>query len=160
MLSSMALSRSALLLAVGLTSACGSKGSVALSASIQKPSLAVEQLTLGTRLSGGFDLVLEVGPEAPEGSTVSVDKFGLMRADGSSLTSLAARPVQHVFPLRVDKGKLVSVPFVLEESELVASDVRLAVCAEPVHIVGAVSDTLSGGSTTPVKSAAVSASGC
>jgi hypothetical protein len=138
---------------------CGSKGSVSLTASIQKPRVAVEQLTLGTRLTGGFNLVLEVGEEASSGSTVSLERFELVR-DGASVAGLTVRSDSHTFPLRVEKGQLVSVPFVFDDSALLAATVRDAICAGPVQIAGAVTDTLSGGRTTPVTSAALTPSGC
>jgi len=145
----------ALLLLVG----CGGKGNVSLTASIEQPRVAVEQLTLGTRLTGGFELVLEVGSEASSGSTVSLQRFELVR-DGASVAGLAVRSDSHVFPLRVEKGQLVSVPFVFDDSQLLAAEVRDAVCAGSLRIAGAVTDTLSGGSTTPLTSAAVTPSGC
>lgn len=138
---------------------CDTEVSVSLSASIEQPRVAVEQLTLGTRLTGGFDLVLEVGEEASSGSTVSPERFELVR-DGASVAALTVRSDGHSFPLRVEKGQLVRVPFVFDESALLAAGVRDAICAGPVHIAGAVTDTLSGGRTTPLTSPAVTPSGC
>jgi len=138
---------------------CGGKGNVSLSASIQQPRAAVEQLTLGTRLTGGFELVLEVGADASGGSSVSLERFELVR-DGATVAALTVRSDGHSFPLHVEKGQLVSVPFVFDDSTLLAAEVRDAVCAGPVSIAGAITDTLSGGRTTPLTSAAITPSGC
>jgi hypothetical protein len=145
-----------------LSAACGSKGSIALSASIQKPRVAVESATLGTRLTGGFELTLEVGPEASESSTVSLESFALVSAqDQATLVApLPAAPEGASFPLVVGKGELKTIRFVIAGDDPISDTQRGAICAGPVRISGAVSDTLSGGRTTPLTSAAVTAEGC
>jgi hypothetical protein len=141
---------------------CGSKSSVALSARIQSAELAVEQLTLGTRLTGGFELYLEVGPEASGGTEVSLESFALVRASDelSLVAPLLAGPQGAAFPLEVAKGQKKIVSFALDEGDLLAPAARGEICAEPVKIVGAVRDTLGGGDTTPLQSVPVTPSGC
>jgi hypothetical protein len=150
------------LLACAAVLGCGSKSSVALSARIQAAELAVEQLTLGTQLTGGFELFLEVGPEASGGATVSLESFALVRAsDSSSLVApLPAEPQGASFPVQVGKGQKKIVPFTLDATDLLAPASHAAICAEPVKVVGAVRDTLSGGASTPLESAALTPTGC
>jgi hypothetical protein len=151
-----------LLLACAAALGCGSKSSVALSARIQSTELAVEQVTLGTRLTGSFELYLEVGPEASGGSTVSLESFALVRqSDQLSLVApLAAGPQGASFPLDVGKGQKKIVPFALDTSGLLDAATRDALCAAPVQVVGAVRDTLSGGETTPLQGAPLTPDGC
>src|SRR6185436_6799648 len=81
---------SALVLAGWFTSACGSKGAVSLVATVSAPEVEVEQLTLGARLKGGFDLRLEVGPEAESGTEVSIENFAVSRGDMTLVAPLLA----------------------------------------------------------------------
>ena len=141
---------------------CGSKGSVSLSAMLQNAEISLQQVALGTELAGSFELFLEVGPEADGGSTVSLESFALVRAsDQSTLVSpLTASPQGATFPLDVPKGGKRVVPFDVDGDGLLDAAVTDAICAEPVQIVGAVRDTLSGGDVTPLRSIALTASGC
>ena len=145
-----------------LVASCGSKGSVSLSAMVQNAEISVQQVALGTELAGSFELFLEVGPEAESGSTVSLESFALVRAsDQSTLVSpLTATPQGASFPLDVPKGGKRVVQFDVGSDALLDAATKDAICAEQVQIVGAVRDTLSGGDVTPVRSIALSASGC
>ena len=139
---------------------CGSKGSVGLSAQVQSASLAVESVTLGTKLSGSFELFLEVGPEASGGSDVGLLSFALVTA--SSQATLVA-PL-HLSPAEsqyhVPKGEQRILPFELDHPDPLASALLDALCAEPVQISGAVTDSLSGGESTPVHSQSIAVRGC
>lgn len=143
-------------------SGCGSKATVSLSAMVQNAEIGLEQGTLGTRITGGFELFLEVGSEASGGSTVSLESFALVRASDQStlLSPLSAAPQGAQFPLDVSKGQQRIVVFTIAEDKPLAQADVDAICAEPVQIVGAVRDTLSGGETTPVTSIALAPAGC
>jgi hypothetical protein len=142
--------------------ACGSKESVSLGASVGNASLAVADQALGTQLIGNFDLFLEVGPEAEGAAMVEVPSFALVRAsDQSSLVPvLIADPQGVTFPLKVGKGENKTVPFVIDDSKLLTTEDKTALCAEPVQIVGAVKHSLNGGETKPFRSNAISVTGC
>jgi hypothetical protein len=135
---------------------------IKLSASVRSPALAIEQLTLGTRLSGGFELYLAVGSEASGASTVSLESFGVVRASDQSalVVPLSATPQDAQFPLEVPKGSQRVVPFLIEEGKWLDAAGQAALCAEPVQIVGAIRDTLSGGEVTALGSPALIPSGC
>lgn len=141
---------------------CGSKGTVSLSANLQNPQVSVEQAALGAKLGGSFELFLEVGPEAESGSTVSLESFALVRASDQStlLAPLPAMPDGTTFPLDVPKGGQRVVPFLVGDDDLLDASTKDAICAEPVQIVGAVRDTLSGGGVTSVRSTGITVSGC
>src|SRR6185503_6877311 len=93
-----------LLLSCALVAACGDKSAVSLSASIGNASVQVESLALGTRLGGGFDLSLDVGPEADGDSQVSLEAFALLLADQTLVSPLPVTPENATFPLTVPKG--------------------------------------------------------
>lgn len=141
--------------------ACGSKSTVSLSAQVQNPVFVVEQVTLGTRLSGSFELRLELGSEASGNTSVSLESFALLRAsDRSSLVApLPAAPQGVQFPLDVAKGQTKLVTFTLDDQKLIDPALRDSICAEPVQIAGSVSDSLSG-DATPLTSIAFTPSGC
>jgi hypothetical protein len=132
--------------------ACGSKGAVSLLATVSAPDVEVEQLTLGTRLKGGFDLVLEVGPEAEGGSEVTVESFALARGRMTLVTPLSAAPVDATLPLAVGKGQRRVVRFAIDESKFIEPGQRDQICAGPVQVTGAIRDSLSGGNLTQLSS--------
>ena len=125
---------------------------MSLLATVSAPELTVEQLTLGTRLKGGFDLVLEVGPEAEGGSEVSVENFSLARGGMSLVSPLPAAPVDAMLPLSVGKGQRRTVRFAIDESKFLEQGQRDQICAGSVQITGAIRDTLSGGNLTQLTS--------
>jgi hypothetical protein len=143
---------SVLALVLLFTPACGSKGAVSLVAAVSAPELEVEQLTLGARLKGGFDLVLEVGPEAQSGTEVSIENFALARAGATLIAPLLAAPVDTALPLAVGKGQRRVVHFAIDESKFIEPGQRDQVCAGAVQVTGAIRDTLSGGNVTSLAS--------
>ncbi len=151
----------ALMLLAALTSiACGSKESVSLSARIGNVQVAVEQKTLGTALSGSFDLDLEVGPEASSGSTVTLEALALIRGSEALVSPLQAVPQNATFPISVGKGEIKTVSFQIDSATLLDAAVKDAICAGPVSVGGSVTDTLSNGGRTPLSSPSVAPGGC
>jgi hypothetical protein len=147
--------------------ACGSKGSVALSASIENPSVSVgAPSSLATSVSGGFKLNVELGPLAPSPTKVSLShsNFSLVRATDQStlvLLKLSANPAP---PYPLTPGASVQIALSLGESAttalLVTRDVATSICgAKTVQIAGSVTDD-SNGSTTPVVSTPFEVTGC
>ena len=113
--------------------ACGSKGAVSLVAVVSAPELEVEQLTLGARLKGGFDLFLEVGPEAQSGTEVSIENFAVARAGTTLISPLLAAPVDAALPLAVGKGQRRVVHFALDESKLIEPGSGIRFVPAPVQ---------------------------
>jgi hypothetical protein len=136
--------RTAILLFSVLLVACGSKDSITLGANVQNVQVTVEDETLGTQLSGGFELRLELGSEATESTTVSLETFALVR-DGQTLVApLQATPVNATFPVTLGKGDSRTIGFAIDSSTLLDASDKDAICAGPVSVSGAVTDTLSG----------------
>ena len=140
---------------------CGDKSAVSLTAKLGEASVSVEELTLGPRLLGSFDLFLELGPEAPESTTVTVDAFGLLAAGDLStiVQPLDATPSTEL-PLELAKGDRTTIIFTLNDQKFITSEQKDAICAGEVVIKGAVSDTLSRDKVTPVSSQKVTPGGC
>ncbi|MBK7579371.1 MAG: hypothetical protein IPI67_04110 [Myxococcales bacterium] len=141
---------------------CGSKDNISLSATVSKVQLSVIEQALGTQLSGGFDLNLEVGAEADGDGTVELESFSIVRAadQGTLVGALQAVPQGVSFPLKVGKGQSKAVPFLLDDSALLPSADKANLCAGEVQLVGAVKHNLNGGETKPLRGKALLPSGC
>lgn len=139
---------------------CGSKDNISLSASVSNVQLSVTEQTLGTQLSGGFDLNLEVGAEADGAATVELGSFSLAGDQGTLVGALQVVPVGVTFPVTVGKGQKKTVAFTLDDSALLPASDKAALCAGPVHVVGAVTHNLNGGETQPLTSKPGVPSGC
>lgn len=127
---------------------CGSKENVSLSAQLENASVAVATVALGSELSGGFDLRLELGEHAPEPTDVSLGTFSLRREQTELLSSLPlATPTGVSFPLRVAPGEVKSVRLSIDSNELLEQAQADAICQGPLIVAGAVIDTLGGGTT-------------
>lgn len=146
------------MLVLGLAG-CGSKDSIALSANVHGVSLTVEQKALGAALVGSFELYMELGSEASGGTQVSLEAFALVRGADTVLAPLPAAPVGATFPLSLGKGQNRTVTFDVSDSALLDQATRDALCAGPLRLRGALTDTLGGG-TTAISSADVVVSGC
>jgi hypothetical protein len=135
---------------------CGSPGAVATLASITGASVTVEQLTLGTHLTGDFDLVVEVGAAASNAATVTPQSFSLSR-DAQVLKSPINVAASGTVPFTVGIGEKKSVHFTIDD--LLATGEASAICAGKLRIVGQISDSLSG-KTLSVTSPDVDPAGC
>lgn len=139
---------------------CGTDKSVSLAASVGKANVAVVQQTLGTQLTGGFELYLELGPEASKGVSVELENFSIVRSSDNAtvVPSLQVVPQSGVtFPVSVGVGELKTVTFTLDDQKLLPDSDKAALCAEPVRIVGTVK---SSGETEPLSSQALTVGGC
>ncbi|HMR07296.1 MAG TPA: hypothetical protein PKA88_16045 [Polyangiaceae bacterium] len=140
-------------------SSCGSKESISLSAFVQNVQLQAEPKTLGTQLTGSFELFLELGAEASGGTQVSLETFALVRGAETLVAPLQALPEGVTFPLSLGKGKKQIVKFNLDDSAVLDAALKASLCSGPVRVRGAVSDTLGGG-RTPLESIDVTIGGC
>ena len=127
---------------------CGDKSAVSLSAQVNQANVTVTSTALVTTTSGGFELLLELGPEASGPTTVTLGNFALQTAAGSPLIDpLPVDPGSTTFPLVVNKGGSQTAMFSFTSSK---GD-HDAICAGQVIIVGSVMDSLKGG-TDPLSS--------
>jgi hypothetical protein len=132
--------------------ACGDKSAVSLTVTIVQPTVTATMGALGTDLGGGFELDLDLGPEASGPTTVTLGNFTLQTAAGAALVDpVDAAPSGASFPLVVDKGSSQKVTFILSSKKQLTPAEHDALCAGSVVIVGSVMDSLKGG-TDPVKS--------
>lgn len=126
---------------------CGSKGAVTLTAQIQNPSLAVKSVALGTALEGSFDLLLDLGPEAPKATTVTPGSFAL-RNQQSVLVSTLGVTFSDAPPYEIAVGGSKTITVTLDASKLVEASVRDALCAGQVSYLATLSDTLTSNTST------------
>lgn len=144
--------RSGLVLLVGLgVFGCGSKGAVSLSARVENATLSVQPLALGSQLVGEFDLLLELGPAAPVGTSVTLGSFSL-KVEQSTVVDVLSVSGSETFPVEVAVGGSKAVHFVLDDGALVDTALGAALCAGEVWYAGTVTDTLSDGKPTVASS--------
>jgi hypothetical protein len=151
----------------GLFASCGSKGAVDVTASATNLTVAIDRASpLAARLQGGFDLQLELGQYAPEGTNIDRHgSFQLVRpADQSGLTVLnvyASAP----FPYHLEPGDKATIHFTIGDNEgtpgqTVPQDVQAALCqAGSVALAGQITDTAAARST-PLGGSATAVAGC
>jgi hypothetical protein len=149
--------RPGLVLLLLLPAACGSKDNVGLSGSVENVAISFESVTLGSRLSGGFDLRLELGEQAPETSTVTLGGFSL-QAEQQELAALAVLDDAGSFPMNLEPGQTRRAELTLDDRNTLAVE-RPSLCNGPLRIVGTVSSS-AGGRVTPVASAELLLDGC
>ena len=146
---------------IAFVTGCGSKGAVSLTVSIESANVELEELALGTRLGGEFDLLMDLGPEAESDTQVSVEAFGLARGEETLISPLEVVPEGAEFPLTVPKGGRRQVHFVLgSDTQLVDPTDAARICAGSLQIVGALRDSLNDGKLTPIRSRELTPSGC
>jgi hypothetical protein len=133
---------------LALSSACGSKGAVSLSARVESPELRSRSSALVRTIEGSFDLILELGSAAPRSTTVSLASFGIENDDGPLLERLDITPSRD-FPLTLGEGDSVSVACTLNDNSI---DSDVDPCGGEVWIVGNVTDTLNDGRPTRANS--------
>ncbi|MBX3183422.1 MAG: hypothetical protein KIT72_03355 [Polyangiaceae bacterium] len=147
-------------LAASLLLGCGSKDSVALSAHISQAELELDRVTLGAVLAGGFEVTLELGPEASEATEVSLEAFALAPANGGGDLAVSFAPeAAERFPLKLGVGELKRVEFSLPQ-DILSADAEAELCQGPIEIRGALRDTLSGGGLTSLRSRSMEVTGC
>ncbi|HEV8244163.1 MAG TPA: hypothetical protein VGP93_00205 [Polyangiaceae bacterium] len=133
-------------------SACGSKGAVSLTAHLESPALSVQQAALGTGLSGSFDLVLELGDYADQGTDVSLGSFGIVQGSEELVSALTLSADGASFPLRIEPGKSKRATLSVGGSQTYDASVGTSLCSGQVFYRGAVTDSESDGKPTPVQS--------
>ncbi|MGC4094201.1 MAG: hypothetical protein QM756_41080 [Polyangiaceae bacterium] len=138
------------ILSAFLLPACGDKGAIALSVEIREPSLNVESAALGTKLSGGFQLILSLGGEASGPTQVTPGTFALRNAAGTPAPSLAMTLDQSP-PIAVPVGSSKTVNATIDASKLLDASAHDALCGGNLWFSAALSDTL-GGRVTDARS--------
>ena len=127
--------------------ACGSKGAVTVTAQIQNPTLTPTAVALGTALTGSFDLILDLGPEAPKAATVTPKSFAIRNAGGEIASTLSVTYAEEP-PYELAPGASKSIACTLDASKLLDASVSSALCAGDVWYSAALSDTLTSNTIT------------
>ena len=131
---------------------------MSLTASIANARVSVEPGTLGTRLAGRFDLVLDVGSEASEATTVTLETFGLERGPTVLKSPIDAAPDKETFPVSVGVGARREIPFTIDD--LADTTEVQAICGGKLRVVGVIRDTLGGDKPTGITSIEITPGGC
>lgn len=135
---------------------------VFVDAHVEAPSLQVESLALGTRVTGAFDLMLHLGARASDTSEVSVESFAVLSADQTTeiLAPLQATTTTS-FPVSVEQDSDETVHFTFDTGNtLLPADDKAAICgAGGLRIKAVIQDSLQGGAV-PVISDVFQPSGC
>jgi hypothetical protein len=140
-----------LALSAFLPVACGSPGSVAVTATISSPDIAVDASSvLAARLTGTFLLHLELGQHASSATDVSVGQGNLTLRDGASQASLVLLKftTTPTAPYHLDPGGKLDVTFTIADradtsGQLLTKDEETAICAARMaaQIAGSISDS-------------------
>jgi hypothetical protein len=150
-----------------LLTSCGSKGAVAVTASVSNLTVAIDRASpLAAQLQGGFDLQLELGQYAPEGTNIDRHgSFQLVRpADQSGLVVLNVYP-SVTFPYHLEPGDKADIHFTIGDNagmpgQTVPFDVQTKLCqAGSVALAGQITDTAAGGAT-PLGGSTTAVAGC
>jgi hypothetical protein len=141
-------------------SGCADKSLISLSAALEAPTVEVTKGTLGSELGGGFDLRMSLGSKASGATEVSLGSFAIVRAsDASGLVDpLPVAATGQAFPVTVAAGQTVVVAFQIGGTALLTTAEGDALCAEPVQIIGALTDTLGGDHTISLRTESVTPS--
>jgi hypothetical protein len=154
---------------------CASKEVVSLTASIGAVNVAVAKPGgLVTTVSGSFDVALELGQRASEGTDVSFTEFSLVRNDtggpvlglpyGKPLAWVSSQPL----PLRVEPGARAQPRMSIgtrngtqiDPMQVGKDDFQTLCSGVQLKIVGTLQDSANGGRTTPIASPPFVPSGC
>jgi hypothetical protein len=135
--------------AASLTLACsGDKSLVALSASIDEPTLSAQSSSVGGDAMGGFSLAMALGEYADADTKVSLGTFSIQRDGVDLVTPLSLSGA--TFPVSLAVGKKVMLPLTFDASTDPAA--ATALCQAPVVIRGTLTDSLSNNHPTVVTS--------
>ncbi len=152
----------ALALILLLSPACiDTDTAVFVDATLDNPTLTVDQATLGTSMSGSFELTLHLGARASGPSEVTFQSFSLKDANGDVIVESLPVEASSPSPITVEPGGADSVvTFSIDTgADLLAAEVVDQICAGEVFISGVIDDSLAT-SSTPVESEPFSPAGC
>jgi len=160
--------RPALLFAPLLVAAmgCGSKGAVAIVASLEMPHAKVDNpSSIAWVLTGDFTLHVELGQVAPTSTDVSISSLALVRASDQAMLVVPKVTSMLAPPYHLEPGGHVDAAIVVSEKsgtpgQSIEKTAYDAICLSPtVQITGTLADTASG-SPTPVSSPTFGVTGC
>lgn len=127
-------------LASGFVFGCSAdKSQVALTATVQGPSLEVQTSNVGADANGQFSLVMSLGEYASDSTEVSLGAFSVQRDEKDLLPPLSLKGA--MFPVTLGVGKRVALPLSFAESTDPSKGDDL--CLAPVQIRGTLMDSLS-----------------
>ena len=149
------------------TMSCGSPGSVAVTAAIRDPVLAVSApSSLAAKLDGSFAVHLELGKMASAGTEISVQQgaFRIVRASDRSPIFDVAFTVSPSAPVHLDPGGQIDLFFSIADQtdkpgQAISNEQRSLFCdAGMLQLAGSIKDATAG--PVPVSSVAIQPTGC
>ena len=153
-------------------SSCASKDAVSVSGGIGNVEMTIAQGSLVTTVEGKFDVYLELGARASEGTDVTFSDFSLVRAsDGTAVLAKERLSVvaPSTAPVHLAPGDNTTIQFRIGDlrsdgttvpSEIDQGDYDKVCGAGQVIIVGTMHDSAHGATSTPLSSPAFTPSGC
>lgn len=118
-----------------------------VTAQIQNPTLMPSAAALGTALNGSFDLVLDLGAEAPKAATVTPQSFAIRNAQGE-LASALSITYSEPPPYELAPGASKTIACSLNPNKLLDASALAALCAGEVWYSAALSDSLTQNTST------------
>ncbi len=131
---------------------------VTLSASVPNAQLQVATVALGTKLSGSFDLRLDLGERADKALDLTPDKFSVLGAGDATIVPTLSAATTESYPVHVNVGQARTLTYTLDDKNPLDASAQTALCAGPVRISGSVTDA--GGASFPATSAEFNVDGC
>jgi len=141
-------------------SGCGGDERIRLTASVDHVELQVQAGPLGTFLAGSFDLTLTLGPEAPGSTTAELESVALLGVSDDAALVSPLPLSEPMSPVELDPGDERTLTLELDASEPIAQAESERLCADQVKIHGSLTDSRSGGESTPFSSGPVTPGGC
>ena len=131
-------------------SACGSRGSVALTAVVEDPAVTVDRSALGSDVSGSFRVTLSLGEYAEDSTSVSIGTFALQR-DGVDVLAPLSLGGQS-FPVTVGVGDSTSFSLTFLQSP--SLEIADSLCEGDLELYGSFTDSLNDDRPITVRTAA------
>lgn len=131
--------------------------------SVSSPTIAVQEVALGTAVSGGFTMSLHLGARAADSTTIQVQGFELVSEDQNTIIvdSLPLAAKGATLPILVEPDTDEEVQIVIDlGDDLLAKDIGQKLCAfGKARYRGSITDSLRG-TTVPVLTDPVQVTGC
>lgn len=137
--------------------------SIFVEISVSNPTVAVQEVALGTAVTGGFTMSLHLGARAADSTTVNVQGFELVSEDQNTIIvdALPLAAKGGTLPIVVDPDTDEDVEIVIDlGDDLLTKDIGQKLCSfGKARYRGSITDSLRG-TTVPVLTDPVAVTGC
>lgn len=154
-----------------LAAGCSASDAIGVSGSIGNVQVTVSQELFVTTLRGSFDVALELGARASQGTDVTTSNFTLVRADTGATVLSEGKPLRLISsqstPIRLEPGQATTVHYEVGEPnganiapmEADKDDYEAICSSGQLRIVGNMTDSASAANTS-LSSAPFAPIGC